>query len=293
MKKISITFLLVLIISINVIAQESALLWRIEHEELDHSSYLYGTIHLLCSEDIAEQPAVDQALKTVGKVVFELDFSDPELPHKMMQAQMNSGDHIETYLNDRQAEVLDEYFRQHTGAGLSQLGNLKPIALTALAMQSMIQCSEQLYSFEGALLMKAHEHSLSVSGLETPEFQFGLFDNIPVENQLDELINGVMAPDSVKYVFKTILDQYLEKDIEALYNLFAESPTGTYQDNILDDRNKAWIPKIEEMMGNEPIFVAVGAMHLAGEHGVIELLRQKGYTLTPAQSILPFNTITD
>ena len=280
MKKITLTLFLILFTAINLSAQENALLWKIDHEKFDQPSYLYGTIHLICTEDMAEQPAVDRALKSVEKVVFELDFSDPQLQQKMMRSQVNSGDHIKNYLDEDQAEVLDEYFKQHVGAGLSQFGNLKPFALTALAMQSMIQCSEQLYSFEGSLLMKARENSLSVSGLETPEFQFGLFDTIPAEDQIAELVNGIMAPDSVKNVFNTMLVQYTEQDIEALYSTFVESSAGNYQKDILDDRNKAWIPKIERMMGNEPIFVAVGAMHLPGENGVIELLQQQGYSVT-------------
>ena len=280
MKKITLILFLWLCSTITLHAQDNALLWKIEHEKFDQPSYLFGTIHLICTEDMSEQPAVDQALKSVEKVVFELDFSDPQLQQKMMQAQMNNGDHIEGYLNDHQADVLNEYFREHIGAGLSQLGNLKPFALTALAMQSMIQCSEQLYSFEGSLLMKARENSLSVSGLETPEFQFGLFDTIPAEDQIAELVNGIMAPDSVKNVFNTMLAQYTEQDIETLYSTFVESSTGNYQKDILDDRNKAWIPKIERMMENEPIFVAVGAMHLPGDNGVIELLRKQGYSLS-------------
>jgi len=283
MKKITLILFLWLCTIITLHAQDNALLWKIEHEKLDQPSYLYGTIHLICSEDISEHPAVDRALESVEKVVFELDFSDPQLQQKLMRAQVNDGDHIENYLDDDQAEVLDAYFKQHTGAGLSQLGNLKPFALTAMAMQRMVQCSEQLYSFEGALLMKARELSLSVAGLETPEFQFDLFDSIPVEDQIDELVKGITKPDSIKKIFQNIIHQYLEQDIESLYNMFTESPTATYQKEILEDRNNAWIPKIEEMMGYEPIYVAVGAGHLAGESGVIELLRSRGYTLTPVK----------
>jgi uncharacterized protein YbaP (TraB family) len=287
MKKITLILFLWLCTTITLSAQDNALLWKIEHETLSHPSYLYGTIHLICSEDMAEHPAVDWALESVEKVVFELDFSDLQLQQKMMQAQVNSGDHIKNYLDEDHAEVLDEYFKQHIGAGLSQIGNLKPFALTAMAMQSMIQCSEQLYSFEGALLMKARELSLSVAGLETPEFQFGLFDSIPVEDQIDELVKGIMEPDSVINMFESMVHQYREKNIESLYNTFTESPTGAYQKEILDDRNMAWIPKIEEMMENDPIFIAVGAMHLAGKNGVIELLRKQGYSVTPIRNDQP------
>jgi len=283
MKKYTLVLFLWLCTTIALHSQENALLWKIEHEKLDQPSYLYGTIHLICSEDMAEHPSVDRALESVEKVVFELDFSDPQLQQKMMQAQVNSGDHITNYLDDEQAEVLDKYFKQHVGAGLSQIGNLKPFALTAMNMQSMVECDQQLYSFEGSLMAKAQQQSLAVSGLETPEFQFGLFDRIPAEHQIQELIKGIMSPDSVNTLFDSMVHQYLEEDIESLHRIFTESSTGPWQEELLDTRNRAWIPKLENWMADEPIFIAVGAMHLAGANGVIELLRQQGYTLTPVE----------
>jgi hypothetical protein len=283
MKILSHFLLLTLLTFYTTHAQDSSLLWKIEHKELSHPSYLYGTIHLICSEQISSSPSVDKALSNVERVVFELDFSDPELPQKMMQLQVNQGDRIENYLSEYEREVLDSYFTENIGAGLSQLGTLKPFALTAMAMQSMIECNQQLHSFEGYLMAKAKQESLAVSGLETPNFQFGLFDRIPAEHQVQELIKGIMSPDSVTTLFDSMVHQYLEEDIESLHQIFVESSTGPWQEELLDTRNRGWIPKLDRWMSDEPIFIAVGAMHLAGENGVIELLRQQGYTLIPVE----------
>lgn len=282
MKKIIVALLSITIITITANAQESALLWKIEHEELENPSYLFGTIHLICQEDMIDFPAVDVALTRVDKVVFELDFSDPELAHEMMRLSQNSaGKPIVDYLNADQTEVIDNYLSQHFGAGLSHMGNLKPFVIMTMTMQAMIECNTQPFSYEGFLLQKAQEYSLSVSGLETPEFQFSVMDKIPNDVYVEGLIDIIEDPDSVKILFDTMADQYLEQDIESLYNLFMESEMGVYQQEILDNRNKAWISDMPSFMNKGPVFFAVGAGHLAGKNGVINLLRTKGYTLTP------------
>ncbi len=92
MKKITLTLILILFTSISGLAQDYGLLWKIDHPELDNPSYLFGTIHLICQEDMIDFPAVDVALARVDKVVFELDFSDPELAQEMMRhSQISAG----------------------------------------------------------------------------------------------------------------------------------------------------------------------------------------------------------
>lgn len=282
MKKIIVTLLFITVINITANAQESGLLWKIEHEVLEAPSYLFGTIHLICQEDMIDFPAVDAVLANVKKIVFELDFSNPELAQEMMRHSQNSaGKPIEEYLNADQIETIDVYLKHHFGAGLTHFGNLKPFVTMTMTMQAMLECTTQPFSYEGFLMQKAHEYSLIVSGLETPEFQFSVMDKIPNEIYVEGLVDIIDDPDSVKNMFATMADQYLEQNIEALYYLFLESELGSYQRDILDNRNKTWIADIPSFMNDGPAFFAVGAGHLAGENGVINLLRSRGYSVTP------------
>jgi uncharacterized protein YbaP (TraB family) len=291
MKKIIFALLLsVTVITITAKAQESALLWKIEHEKLENPSYLFGTIHLICQEDMIDFPAIDSVFAQVDQVVFELDFSDPELAQKMMRHSQNSVEnHIENYLNDNQMEAVNNYLSQHFGVGLSQLGNLKPFVIMSMVMQAMLECTTQSFSYDGFLFQKAQGHSLHVSGLETPEFQFSVMDKIPDEEYVKGLKEIIEDPDSHNSLFGEIVDYYLDQDIESLYLGFLESSFGVYQQDILDRRNKAWISDMPSIMENSPVLFAVGAGHLAGENGVIELLRQQGYSVTAVSNDLKSN----
>jgi len=282
MKKTILTLLLpVTFITITANAQESALLWKIEHEELENPSYLFGTIHLICQEDMIDFPAVDSLFAQVDQVVFELDFSDPELAQKMMRHSQNSeGNHIENYLNADHMEAVNNYLSQHFGVGLSQFGNLKPFVIMSMVMQAMLECTTRPFSYDGFLFQKAQEQSLHVSGLETPEFQFSVMDKIPDEEYVMGLKEIIEDPDSLNSLFDEIVDYYLSQDIESLYLEFLESSAGVYHQDILDSRNKAWISDMPSFMKNGSVLFVVGAGHLAGENGVINLLREQGYSVS-------------
>lgn len=282
MKKLIVTLLYITFITITANGQESALLWKIEHEELEAPSYLFGTIHLICQEDMIDYQAIDTALAQVEMVVFELDFSDTELAQTMMRhSQISDGKPVEDYLNADQIETVDKYLKQHFGAGLSNFGNLKPFVIMTMTMQAMIECTTQPFSYEGFLLQKTQEYSLSVSGLETPEFQFSVMDKVPNKVYIEGLIDIIEQPDSVKNLIETMAYQYLEQDILSLYDLFLESEMEIYQQEILNNRNKAWISDMPSFMNEGSVFFAVGAGHLAGENGVINLLRSRGYSVNP------------
>jgi len=75
---------------------------------------------------------------------------------------------------------------------------------------------------------------------------------------------------------------YEEEDIEGMLDIMDESEnkkSADFNDILLNDRNANWIPVIEKVSSEQPTFYGVGAGHLAGEKGVIKLLRKKGYTV--------------
>ncbi|MNE88753.1 TraB family protein [compost metagenome] len=80
------------------------------------------------------------------------------------------------------------------------------------------------------------------------------------------------------------MQSYHKQDLESLAKLILESDQlGSSADELLDKRNQNWIPKMEELMKTKSCFFAVGAGHLGGPNGVIQLLRQKGYEVTPVR----------
>jgi uncharacterized protein YbaP (TraB family) len=112
-----------------------------------------------------------------------------------------------------------------------------------------------------------------------------VFDDIPYEVQVKDLVRS--AKDNLAYdkaMFAKMLKVYKEENITAMIEMMNDenySAVADYQDKLLDNRNENWIPKIGEFAKDQPTFFGVGAGHLAGDKGVINLLREAGYKVIP------------
>ena len=122
-----------------------------------------------------------------------------------------------------------------------------------------------------------------VIGLETVASQMAVIDSKPIEKQAEELYELAKDPDKGIGHLKKLMGVYKLRDADKLFDLTEEMMTKDreFQAKLLDDRNRAWIPKLETAFKEKPTFVAVGAGHLGGKNGVIRLLRKRGYKVTP------------
>ncbi len=278
----SLFILSLLILTVGTVkSQESSLLWKVSGNGLEQKSYLFGTIHMICKEDFLMDDRILRAFDQSEKLVLELDMSDPGLQAKIQEFSMNPGmKNIQSELLPEDATIIDSFLIQNYGAGLAQLGTLKPMVLSSMALMRTIPCAE-IENYEGFLSSRAIERGKSIIGLETPEFQIGIFDQIPMNIQIDELVK-ILKEDTGSADFRKLTEAYLKEDIEELNEVINFDGTmKDYLELILDNRNKAWIPILEQAMKSQKLFIAVGAGHLGGEMGLISLLRKEGYKVDP------------
>jgi len=259
--------------------EEKSLLWKISGNGLKESSYLFGTIHMICKDQFYMDERIEKALASSKVLAMELNMADPNLMAEMQQLSVNPGfANIKGEFSAEQAAALDKFLTDSYGAGLDQLGVLKPMVLSSMVLIKMLPCTEQI-SYEMFFTEKAKSQEIPVKGLETVAFQMGIFDEIPKKLQIDELGKMVTDPEGMEE-FDKLVGAYLEQDIDKLFGLIAENEMfQDYGDLLLENRNKNWIPKIEEMVKTQSTFIAVGSGHLGSETGVIQLLRDAGYTV--------------
>jgi uncharacterized protein YbaP (TraB family) len=134
------------------------------------------------------------------------------------------------------------------------------------------------------LMDKAKEKDMAIEGLETIKYQMSMFDSIPYEDQAKMLVEAVKGGDEeAENTLDEMIELYKNQDIDGLYELIMaeDSDMENFEDILLVTRNKNWIPKIEKFASQKPTFIAVGAGHLPGKQGVINLLKAKGYTVRP------------
>ncbi len=120
-----------------------------------------------------------------------------------------------------------------------------------------------------------------IYGLEKLQDQLNIFDSIPYEEQMDMVINSAKNASYYQTSWSSLIKAYKEEDINKLNQISMEvSPELIkYDDIFLDERNSRWVPVIESLVMTKSTFIAVGAAHLGGETGVLQLLKNRGYTL--------------
>lgn len=260
---------------------ENSLLWEVSGNGLETASYLFGTFHLLCKEDIHLGTTLQQSVKNSKEVYLELDLDDPStLLGAMMLMSMKDGKKLKDLYTEAEYKRVADYFKDslHTPIGLFQ--TMKPEFLAALLYPKMMPCSSTA-SIEESVMQLAKADGKEIKGLETMAFQASVFDSIPYEKQARELLQGIDSMEQSKKYFTQMLDAYKAQRLDQIEQIVQDPVYGEMenQDVLLDNRNKNWVLQLKEIMKKEPVFVAVGAGHLVGKKGLIALLRMEGYTV--------------
>lgn len=257
-----------------------SLLWKITGKDIKEASYLYGTIHITCDATLSKK--VKDAMNKTEQLYLELDMDDASMQIEMMgKVMMKDGVTMESLSSPEDFKIVDAFLTKNIGFSAKMVSTVKPFMVSAMLYPKMIDCPMQ--SVESELMKIAKEQKEEVYGLETVAEQLKVFDEIPYQEQMNELIKtakGDLKKD--KEELNKMLAVYKSEDIEAMQTLTKESDnvlTSKYDDVLLNDRNKNWIPKIIDVAKAKPTFFGVGAAHLGGENGVIKLLRKQGYTV--------------
>ncbi|MBC2845440.1 TraB/GumN family protein [Winogradskyella flava] len=260
---------------------ENSTLWKIDGNGLEKPSYLFGTIHITCDATLEDD--VKKALDETTQLVLELDMDDPSMQTKMMQGMyMKDGKTLKDLVSEEDYKAIDSLFMDNMGMPVKLFENVKPFLLTAMLYPQLLDCPMQ--SFETELMNAAQAQGEEIKGLETIEEQLKVFDDIPYTDQAADLVRSAkdnMAHD--KKMFSKMYKVYDEENITKMLDMMNDENTisvSQYQDLLLANRNKNWISKIGDYAKEQPTFFGVGAGHLAGENGVIKLLRKAGYTVT-------------
>jgi uncharacterized protein YbaP (TraB family) len=257
---------------------EKSLLWKISGNGIKEASYLYGTIHITCDATLPQKAV--KALEATDQLYLELDMDDPTLQQSMMQSMMmKDGKTMSSLVSAEDFKIVDEFLTKQLGYSAQMLNTFKPFMISAMLYPKMIDCEMQ--SVEGNLMTVIKEQQEEVFGLESIEEQMNVFDAIPYEVQMKELVKTAKNNlEKDKQEMQLFLDIYKSEDINAMYAATQKSEneiTSKYEEILLSNRNKNWIPIIEKVAKEKATFFGVGAGHLGGEMGVIQLLRKKGY----------------
>ena len=265
---------------------DNTLLWEISGGKLTAPSYLFGTFHLICKEDIPFGEQLKTAVKSANTIYMELDMDDPAtLFGGLLLMNMKGDTTLKTLYTDAEYKKVESFFKDSLSAPIGLFKSMKPFFLMAMLYPKMLPC-KTISGVEEELMKLAKANKKEIKGLETMAFQAAVFDSIPYTQQAKELLKTIDSLDAYKKYFDTMVTIYKTQQLKAMQNLFTKSEFGMQdnQDILLDRRNINWVVQLKTIMKKGSVFVAVGAGHLTGEKGLIELLRKEGYTLRPVKN---------
>ena len=257
---------------------ENSVLWKVEHPELKNPSYILGTLHMICEEDFKIPEKVTQALEHVEALVLEINLSNPE-EMKAIQESMKNPKKISEVLSKEQYNQLDVLVTNVMGASLINFDTYGLSILNFIMIQKMLPCSK-IKSLDNELMLLATKNKKPIFSLEKASQQMEIINKAyPTEFALKQM----MLFQSYKKDFNQAITAYKNEDITTTVSLISKEK---YMDanatNLLQiTRNKDWVNKMPQMMQERSNLFAVGTAHLTSKHGIIHLLRQEGYTVTP------------
>lgn len=282
------------------IGTQAQLLFKISGHGLTSPSYIVGTYHLASVSFVDSIPGIRQAMadtqQTYGEVVMSEMFSADSLA-LMQQAMMLPGDMtLDKLFTADEMSRLNAYIKSLLGMDLTnpllsqQMGKLTPQALsTSLSLLSYMKKSGQFdpqNSFDDYFQKEARANGKGVGGLETLAFQIEtLYKGSTMERQKEQLMCLVDNAAFMDEMAGSVISAFYAQDIDAikaamdvkLHNSCDSSPEE--EDGLIYNRNADWITKMPALMAQKPTLFAVGAAHLPGEKGVLNLLRKAGYTV--------------
>ena len=261
----------------------NTLLWQISGKGLQKPSYLFGTFHLLCKEDIKISEALKIALIASDKIFMELDMDDPStMLSGLLYMNMKDGKTIKELYTPQEYDKVTSYFDDSLSMPIMMFQKMKPYFLVALLYPKMMNCKTSS-GMEEALVVIAKENKKEITGLETMQFQASVFDSIPYEWQAKELLKNIDSFAKYKTEFDVLVKDYKEQQLSNMEKLIAKSEFGSekFQDILLTRRNENWVKQLKAIMPKQNLFVAVGAGHLTGDKGLLNLLKKEGYKVEP------------
>ena len=265
-------------------AQDKSFLWRIQSDK--SNIYILGSVHFLKKESYPLNKAIEKVFDNTQKLVLEIDLKSEDsaaVQRVTLEKGINRNRTLQQSVSP-ETYSLAEKRAQELSIDIRALSPLKPwvVALTMTALQLQKLGFDPNYGVDRYLAERAVKSGKTMMGLETAAFQIGLIDQLPERDQESMLRQSLKEMDLLDRGLDQIVRAWSTGDVSTLEGLLLSGSREypAVHQTIIVDRNRRWLPRIEKMIEQgESALIAVGAAHLVGKDGVIELLRARGYTV--------------
>lgn len=272
----SILFLLLWVFA----SHSQSLLWKVSGKGLNKPSYIYGTIHIQDKRVFQFGDVVEEKFSECDAYAMEI-LMDGLTKETIENTMLMKDKTLKDLLSDEDYKYLDAYCKKNMGQGVFFLNKMKPFFVSSQLMQLNME-QDMPEALDMHFLTKAKEAGKLTFGVEKFEDQIAAIDQISLEEQAKMLMDGIRDTTQESNQFDELLETYLKGDIDKMPELSKDtSMPDNFNQVFLVSRNYTMAKNGLKLMKKQPTFMAVGAAHLGGEEGVLELIRKKGYTVEP------------
>ncbi len=269
----------------DAIALGQGLLWKVEKPGLK-PSHVFGTMHVGDAEVTTLAAPVEKAFTGARVLLTEL-----RMDYATMAAVMRN-----MYFSDERTllSILGKELFEQVVVRLAEIGISRKAAkkMRPWAVMSVLGVSQMggggASVLDDQLYTNAMRQGKQVEGLETAEEQLSVFENLPVQAKIDMVRSVIEDRERIIREFSKLREAYLARDLNYLLEMAKQEAAGEYghfmqafnREGVIE-RNRRMTDRMQKHINGGAAFVAVGALHLPGEQGILRRLEQRGYHVTP------------
>jgi len=265
-------------ISQEEVAYSYGLLWKVSKEN-QSDNYVFGTIHVSDPEVLTLPPEVSAVINEIDQLVIEA-VPDPDQVLDLMgmmffkEKQKTLSQFIDDKLYMETRNILSRY-----SISRESINRIKPWA----AFLTMNYPVNEGMPLDLYLLSLAKQQGASVTGLETMQEQGQIFNELPLHDQVQLLVDTVCHYEEIEKNFEIMKSLYINRDLKGLYtfsNKYISYNDPVYKNlmyELITRRNKNMVERMQSALNKGNSLIAIGALHLPGKDGVLALLVDQGY----------------
>lgn len=255
-----------------------SLLWSVANQD-GVQAYLFGTMHV---RDRSAFQLVDEVLpylKDCEVYAAEMDLQDVDLARFAAAAQIPAQQTLGSFLSGRRYEKMRAILRKSFQIDIHAYANRHPFLIISMLTEKLLR-KDHIHSLDQHLWEMAGEMDLARVGLESYEAQMDILEGVDVEKQFKNLREIARNPTKFSRQITSTVSSYEKQQIGVIYKE-SRRQLGKLRKVLLKDRNVVMAHRIDSLVAQGKLFSAFGAAHLAGNFGVIALLKRKGWKVKP------------
>ena len=265
------------------------LLWRVEKPG-QPASYVYGTMHSADERIVDISEATAQAFAESQSVVLELVMGGDSAAELTQALILTDGRVLPDIVGEERFGKITEIGARY-GMAPAQLQLFRPWAVMTFFSVPPAEMARQAQGnlpLDQSLQAQAQALNKEVHGLETISEQLAVFGELSSEDQVALLDVALELNPQIETLYEEMKAAYLAGDLDELHAMAERQSAGAdpeltalFEDRLIDTRNRLMVERMADYLAEGNTFVAVGALHLSGETGILNLLADQGYTVTP------------